>query len=58
MSKEDKIKTLIDKPFLDRLTEVAKIYGRHGDYNEIAYFVRNLYDYLDLEVPNLEPYED
>jgi len=55
--RQDKIALLCDDEFLIKLTEVAKLYGWHGDYVEIAEFVSNLYIARDKEVPNLDEYE-
>lgn len=52
-----KIKAIVDKPFLDKLSEVAKLYGWRGDYIEVGTFVQNLYEELNLEAPDLQPYE-
>lgn len=54
-----KIRTLLgDDDFLERLREIARIYGWAGDYTEIGEFLRYLYKSKDLEVPDLNPYED
>lgn len=56
--REEKIKALCDKEFLDKLAEVAKLQGWSHDYVEVATFVENLYDEVGLPVPELgDPYE-
>ena len=45
------------KDFLDELTERCKIYGWNGDYVEIIQFVESLYKEAQIDIPNLEPYE-
>jgi len=55
--RESKIIELCDKDFLDKLTEVAKLYGWAGDYVEIDSFIRYLCLYTDTPIPDLEPYE-
>lgn len=61
MTQEDidlKLKSLLDKDFLAKLTEVAKLYGWAGDYSEIWDFVADLHEKIDLEIPeDREPYE-
>lgn len=42
--KEIKIKKLLNKPFLDNLLEIAKIYGLKRDYPELINFVVNLHN--------------
>ena len=54
---DEKIKTILDKDFLDKLVELGKLYGWSGDYEEIYSFIEDLYEHTDLELPDLTPYE-
>lgn len=58
MTKEEiRITGLLDKEFLDRLAEIAKLYGWSGDYHEIRDFIECLYELNESDAPNLDPYE-
>jgi hypothetical protein len=57
MSKDGKIKLLIDRKFLDTLKEVSKLYGYDGDYIAISEFVQYLFVLGHVELPDLKPYE-
>lgn len=54
---DQKLVDLIDEPFLNKLAEVAKLYGWSGDYTEIGGFVACLFELKKLQPPDLEPYE-
>lgn len=58
MSKDAKLKALIDRKFLETLKEVAKIYGYDGDYIEISRFVEYLFVIGHVELPDMKPYDD
>lgn len=45
-----------DLKFLEKLTELAKQYGWHGDYIEVEQFVEWVYREMDEKIPDLEPY--
>lgn len=53
---DEKIKSLVDKEFLERLTEVAKLVGWSVDYIEVQSFLSELYGYAELEEPDFTPY--
>jgi len=52
-----KTRELLDEGFLNKLVELARLYGWSGDYIEIDYFIRELYGYTELPLPDLTPYE-
>jgi hypothetical protein len=58
---EDKLKELVDEPFVNKLAEVARLIGWGcGDYTEVAGFVQQVNRYLEapLDLPRyLEPYD-
>jgi len=54
---ENKIKELVDKEFLIKLTEIGRLYGWAGDYVEIGSFIKTLHRYAEVEVPITEPYD-
>jgi len=56
---EIEIKRLLDKDFLAKLKEIAKLYGWNGDYTEIKDFVSYLYSVHGIEITQeeLEPYD-
>jgi hypothetical protein len=54
---DKKIKELLNKEFLEKLTEVARLYGWRGDYCEIRWFMESLHERAELDIPELEPYD-
>jgi hypothetical protein len=53
----EKMNRLLDDTFLEKLAEVARLYGWEGDYVEIQEFVRSLYFLQKKKIPDLTPYE-
>lgn len=61
MSKEDeKIGKLLDDEFLEKLVEIARIYGWSGDYIEIGQFIIYLHKIAGINISHkdIEPYEE
>lgn len=56
---ENRIKELVDQEFLDKLVEVARIYGWSGDYTEVCKFIEEISSITRLPIPNdlREPFE-
>lgn len=52
-----KIKALLTPDFLEKLAEIAKLYGWAGDYFAISQFVRECYGIAGIVPPNLDPYK-
>ena len=60
MDKEDeKIGRLLDYEFLNKLVEIARIYGWSGDYMEIGEFIMYLHKIAGIKITHkdIEPYE-
>ena len=53
----ERVKKLTTYDFLSSLTEIAKIYGWSGDYQEVGDFIAWIYETNNIEEPDLEPYE-
>lgn len=49
---DGKLDSLLDKDFLDRLVEVAKLYGHRGDVYEIIQFVEDLHYRIEITPPD------
>lgn len=59
MSKESKIRSLIDRKFLETIKEVIRLYGYQGefDYMELTKFVEYLYMVCGVDQPNMKPHD-